>query len=134
MSLTEGRNTTEVANDGKTLVLPVAAGKKIFEGSLVVIDADGMAQPATKAENLKAVGRCETYVDNSDGNDGDVTVVVRRGVFIWDNDADNSVTAAHVLGDAYILDDCTVTSASTGSSKAGKVLGVTDDGVIVETR
>ena len=64
--------------------------------------------------------------------DGDITVKVARGVFVWDNDG--SVTAAHVLKDCYIVDDCTVTATSTGSSKAGKVIAVSDDGVAVETR
>jgi hypothetical protein len=53
-------------------------------------------------------------------------------VFVWDNDG--SVTAAHILKDCYIVDDCTVTATSTGSSKAGKVIAVSDDGVAVETR
>ena len=120
MALERGRKTPEVAEGGRFLVLPVAAGVKIYEGSLVVIGADGYAKAAAKGTGLTG------------GTDGDITVRVARGVFVWDNDG--SVTAAHILKDCYIVDDCTVTATSTGSSKAGKVIAVSDDGVAVETR
>lgn len=134
MALTSARNTTEI-EDCRRLVLPVAAGTKIFDGCLVVIGTDGYAQPATKAENLKAVGRAEEFVDNTNGADGAVTIEVRRGVFLWDNDPTtaNQITDAHVLGNCYIVDDSTVTSLATGSSVAGKVVGIYDEGIAVET-
>ena len=132
MALERGRKTPEVAEGGRFLVLPVAAGVKIYEGSLVAIGADGYAKPAAKGTGLTAAGRAERFADNTGGADGDITVKVARGVFVWDNDG--SVTAAHVLKDCYIVDDCTVTATSTGSSKAGKVIAVSDDGVAVETR
>nr|DAP14048.1 MAG TPA: hypothetical protein [Caudoviricetes sp.] len=132
--LTSARNTASIAR-GRILSLPVAAGREIFEGSLVVLDANGYAQPAEKEESLTAAGRAETYADNSKGEAGDITVRVLRGAFVWDNDptAANKVTQAHVMKPCYILDDCTVTALATGSSQAGKVLGVTDEGVVVET-
>ena len=115
MALERGRKTPEVAEGGRFLVLPVAAGVKIYEGSLVVIGADGYAKAAAKGTSLTAAGRAERFADNTGGADGDITVKVARGVFVWDN-------------------DCTVTATSTGSSKAGKVIAVSDDGVAVETR
>ena len=135
MSLAEGRNTPQLAEGGKVLVLPVAAGTVIYEGSLIVLDANGYAKPGTKAVDLTAAGRAEEFVDNSGGTAGAVKVKVKRGVFIWDNTsvAANKIKDEHVLKDCYILDDCTVTALATGSSKAGKVIAVTDDGVAVET-
>ena len=44
MALERGRKTPEVAEGGRFLVLPVAAGVKIYEGSLVAIGADGYAK------------------------------------------------------------------------------------------
>lgn len=133
--LTAGRNTPELAEGGKVIVLPVAANAVIFDGSLVALDAEGNAQAAAQAAGLTAAGRAEEYVDNTGGADGDKTVRVRRGVFVWDNTATaaNKVTAEHVLKDCYIEDDCTVTALADGSSKAGKVIAVTDDGIAVET-
>lgn len=134
--LTSGRNTVEVANMAQTLVLPVAAATKIYEGSLVVLDASGYAKPAEKAEDLTAVGRAEHLADNSNGSAGEATIEVKRGVFLWENDtnAESAVTIAEVMKPCYIKDDCTVTKAATGSSVAGKVVGVFEDGTVaVET-
>ncbi|CAH8248817.1 hypothetical protein WJ0W_006773 [Paenibacillus melissococcoides] len=50
MALSQGRNTTEFA-DGRTLVIPVKGGVKIFDGSFVAIDANGLAVPGAKATN-----------------------------------------------------------------------------------
>lgn len=135
MALTAGRNTPELAEGGRIVVLPVAAGAVIYDGGLVVLDASGNAKAATKAEGLTAAGRSEEYVDNTSGAAGAQTVKVRRGVFVWDNTttAANKVKPEHVLKDCYIVDDCTVSASATGSSRAGKVIAVTDDGIAVET-
>lgn len=134
MALTSGRNTPEVAKS-KLLILPVAAAKVIYEGALVAINASGYAQPAAKAADLVAAGRAEERVDNSAGANGDKQVMVRRGVFVWDNSATaaSQVKDTDCLKECYIEDDCTVTMASTGTSPAGVVIGVTDEGVEVET-
>ena len=130
-----GRNTAELAEGGKILILPVVAGVVIQDGSLVVLDANGNAKAATKAEGLTAVGRAEEYADNTGGIAGAVTVKVRRGVFVWDNTSvtANKVKPEHVMKDCYIVDDCTVSSVATGSSRAGKVISVLDEGIAVET-
>lgn len=134
-ALTAGRNTPELAEGGKIIVLPVAAGAVIFDGSLVVLDASGNAKAAVKAEGLTAAGRAEEYVDNTGGAAGAKTIKVKRGVFVWDNTtvAANKIKNEHVLKDCYIVDDCTVSALATGSSRAGKVIAVTDDGIAVET-
>lgn len=132
MALTGGRNTPYRIAD--KISLPVAAGKKIFEGSIVVVNIGGYAEPATKSDSLKTAGRAETFIDNMEGTDGDADVLVKRGCFLFNNSSTAAVTQAHVLGDCYIEDDETVTSASTETSKAGKVLAVDSDGVWVEIR
>ena len=134
MALTSGRNTTEVAKS-RLLILPVAAGRVIYEGALVAINASGYAQPAEKAADLVAAGRAEERVDNSGGGDGDKQIMIRRGVFVWENSATaaNQVKETDCLKACYIEDDCTVTMASAGSSPAGVVIGVSDEGVEVET-
>lgn len=135
MALTAGRNTPELAQGGKIVVLPVAAGAIIFDGSMVALDASGYAKAAVKAASLTTAGRAEEYVDNSGGAAGDKSIKVRRGVFVWENTSTvaNKVKPEHVLKDCYIEDDCTVSSLATGSSRAGKVIAVTDDGIAVET-
>lgn len=134
MSLSFGRNTVEI-RDGRTLVLPVKANTKIYEGSLVVIDSTGYAVPGKKAEGLLAAGRAEEFVDNTGagGTNGAKTVKVRRGAFKWSNDSVNPVTTQDILKNCYVLDDETVTVLATGASLAGKVIGISDSQVIVET-
>lgn len=132
MALASGRNTVEIS-DGKTLILPVKANTKIYEGGIVMIDA-GFAVQGKTAADLITAGRAEEFVDNTGagGVNGAKTIKVRRGVFKYNNDTTDPVTEADILKECYVLDDETVTMLSTGTSKAGKVLGLDNDQVIVE--
>lgn len=129
MAVTSGRNTVEI-RDGKTLILPVKAKTKIFEGSMVAIGTDGYAIPAKKAENLLIAGRAEEFVE---AGETDATIRVRRGCFKWANHTSGTVTAKDILKTCYVVDAETVTTTPTGSSIAGKIISVDDDGVVVET-
>ena len=130
-ALASDRNTP--SREGDIITVPVKKGAVIHAGSLVA-SAAGIASAPTKAASLVALGRAEESVTGG-AADGDVTVRVRRGVFAWGNSAGGGALANTDIGaDAYIADDQTVTKTDTGSSKAGKVLGVDSDGVWVETR
>ena len=133
MALTAGRNTVEI-QDGKTLILPVKANTKIYEGSLVAVDSTGYAVPGKKVEGLLVAGRAEEFVDNTGvGNGNGVkSVRVTRGVFKLNNDVTNPITATDLLKDCYILDDETVTMLTVGTSVAGKVLRLDNGEVVVE--
>lgn len=135
MALTAGRNTTEVV-DGKYLILPVKANTRIYEGSLVAIDSTGYAIPGKKEENLLVAGRAEEFVDNtgSGNSNGAKKIKVKRGVFKWNNDSTNAVTEQDILKTCYILDDSTVTTLSTATSIAGKVIGIENNQVLVEMK
>lgn len=131
--LTTQRDTNEIAGGATSIVLPVKGKTTIYQGSIVVIDADGYAIPGKKAASLKAAGRAEETIENT-GSDGDAVVRVKRGVFVFDNSgtAANKVGIADVLGPCYIEDDQTVTKVATGASVAGLVVRVDDEGVAVE--
>jgi hypothetical protein len=133
MALTKDRNTPMMAEGAKVLVLPAGAGKKIYAGALVAVNA-GYAEPASTATGLIAAGRAEESVDNTNGAAGAVSVRVRRGVFKYKNKSDDAVTQAEVLTDCYIVDDETVakTNGTNTRSKAGRVIAVDSDGVWVE--
>lgn len=133
MPLTQGRNTPE--RTGEILQLPVKGSTKIYEGSLVALDA-GYAKPGVEAADIIPAGRAEEFVDNSSGLDGDVTIRVRRGCFKFSNDTTDPVTLTHVLGDCYIVDDETVSSSSNTDARsiAGKVIAIENDGVWVEIK
>ena len=131
--LTAPRDTSEIAGGATSIVLPVKGATTIFQGSIVVIDADGYAIPGKKAASLKAAGRAEETVENT-GSDGELVIRVTRGVFVYANTstAANKVGAGHVLKPCYIQDDQTVTALATGASVAGLVIRVDDNGVAVE--
>ena len=116
---------------GNDIVIPVAEGESITAGHLVAISAAGYASEASKAENLIIAGCAMKPVDNTGGEDGAVAVQVRRGSFVWNNDG--SIKATDVMKMCYVSDAQTVTITATGSSKAGVILGIEGDGVIVET-
>lgn len=116
---------------GMNVVIPVAEKTIINDGNLVAVNSDGYAIQAEKKTGLKVAGCAMKYADNSTGENGEIYVQVRRGAFTWDNDG--SIKETDILKDCYIADGQTVTITASGSSKAGIILGIEPDGVIVET-
>ena len=117
--------------DGGLIALPVAAGKTIYAGALVVATAAGFAAPGSTALNLAYMGRAEEQVSNADGADGDQTVRVRRGlVFRWANSGADPVDQSGVGKPCYIVDDETVSATDGGGaqSAAGTVIEIDEDG------
>jgi len=131
MALNKDRNTP--VRDGANINHPVAAAKKIYGGSLVVLNATGYAEPGSTATTLTAAGRAESQVDNSAGANGALTITVRRGIFRFANHSD-AVTRTEIGKSCYIVDDQTVAKTDgTGTrSVAGKVIDLDSSGVWVE--
>lgn len=133
-ALSNARNT--LSKDGLTRAgFPVGAGKKIYRGSLVVID-DGYAEPGNVDTGLLTVGMAEETVDNTAGAAGDLNVNVRPGVQRWGNSAGGDLIAQADVGKiCYVVDDQTValTSATNTRSIAGTIHAVDASGVWVFT-
>jgi hypothetical protein len=132
MALSADRNTP--LKDGEEIGVPVAAGAKIYGGGIVVANATGYAAPGSTATTLTYLGRAEEQVDNTNGNDGDKTVRVRRlKAFKFENSDADPVTQASLGKPCYIEDDETVAATNGGSTRsaAGTVVGIDDDGVWV---
>lgn len=130
-ALTRDRNTQ--MQDASLLSVPLAAGVVIHAGGLTVANAQGWAAPGSTATALIYLGRAEEAADNTGGANGAKRVPVRRlRAFKWTNDG--SVTQAHLMGLAYIVDDQTVASSDGGGtrSEAGRIVGIDPDGVWVE--
>jgi hypothetical protein len=134
MALTKDRNTP--VRDGVNITHPVAAAKKIYAGSLVVLNATGYAEPGSTATTLTAAGRAEAQVDNSGGADGAETITVKRGLFRFANAGADAVTRTEIGESCYIVDDQTVAKTDgTGTrSEAGKVIDIDSAGVWVEIK
>ena len=119
--------------EGPVASYPVKANTTIHGGSLVQLDATGVAIPAVKAANQVTVGRAERPAAGGSA-DGDVEVEVRVGVFRWDNLAGDQLTKAEIGDTCYVEDDQTVRKTQTGNgTKAGRVMAVDDVGVWVAT-
>ena len=116
---------------GNTILrVAVAAGTKICEGDIVVLNAQGYAVKADKAENLVAAGAAEENVDNTAGEDGAAHVKVQRGVFVLKNVGE--IKETDLLKTCYFAGPDSVTLTASGSSAAGKVYAVDDETVAVE--
>lgn len=87
------------------------------------------AVEASKAEGLNVAGCAMRYTEN-EGAAGEEMVSVRRGAFVWNNDG--TIENTDILKECYVSDAQTVTITAEGSSKAGVILAVEDDGVTVE--
>lgn len=120
-ALTSARNTPEMADFGRMQVYPVEANTVIYLGAMVALNANGNAVPASSAAGLRIVGRAERVfngipgqnADNTGGAAGAISIVARRGVFMY-ADNDNSIAQPQVGTLAFAVDDNSV-SASDGS-------------------
>lgn len=112
------------------IIIPVAAKTVLTENTIVAVNADGYAVSGTKAEGLIAAGRVERLADNGAGAAGDISVEVRRGTFVWDNDG--TIKSTDVLKECYIAGSTSVTITAEGASPAGIILAVDEDGVTVD--
>ena len=108
------------------------ASTTIQQGSIVQLDANGLAIPASKAANQLTAGMALDHAES--GATGDTFVTVRSGVFRWDILAGDPVTRADIGKDVYIEDDQTIRRQSNANStKAGRLLGVDAQGAWVAT-
>lgn len=123
-----------------TVSLPGAASTKFYQGGMACADTSTgtVKNGAASNANLLRIGKFVETVDNS-GSTATCQVTVElehEVVATWYDNATgaNAVAAANLFSDVYILDDHTVTTASSGNSKAGRVWAVDSNfGVLVES-
>jgi hypothetical protein len=146
-ALSNSRNTPEMADGGRMRVLPVAADTTVYLGSMVALDASGNAVPAsattTTANALRIVGRAERVENgipganatNNPGAAGAISIVARKGVFMFDQDG--SIAAAQVGTVCFAIDDHTVTAADRAGgagvqqyAAAGQVVAIDPSGQV----
>lgn len=109
------------------MVYPVEANTTVYLGSIIALNANGNAAPASSVANLKVIGRAEMVNNGIPGQDavnnpgaaGAISIVARRGVFMYAvNDA--SIGAAQVGQMAFAVDDNSV-SLNDGSAATAAV-------------
>ena len=109
----------------RMLNIPVKGGAELTEATMAAINSDGYAVEATASAGLLIAGCVQRYCDNRNGADGEQTVSVKRGTFVWENDG--TIKETDILKKCYIKDEKTVTITADGSSVAGTILEVDDD-------
>ena len=114
----------------RMLNIPVKGGAELTEATMAAINGDGYAAPAAASAGLKVAGCVQRYCDNRNGADGEQAVSVKRGTFVWGNDG--TIKETDILKPCYVKDERTVTITAEGSSMAGIILEVADDGVTVD--
>ncbi len=114
----------------RLLNIPVKAGEELVEATMVVINAEGYAETATASAGVTAAGCVQRYCDNRNGENGEQTVTVKCGTFVWENDG--TIKETDILKPCYIKDKVTVTRTADGTSLAGIILAVEPDGVTVD--
>jgi hypothetical protein len=115
------------------VTLGLAAATTIQAGELVARNSAGNVVPAADTAGLRVIGRAEADANNASGSAGDVTVLIKRGVFRYDNGT-AALTAAHVNRPCFIENSTKVQSAAgTNSIVAGLVIEVDSVGVWVDT-
>ncbi len=131
-ALTSSRNTPEMADFGRMQVYPVEANTTVYLGSMVALNANGNAVPASSAPGLRIVGRAERLYNGLPGQDavntssamipgtnqpagaaGAISMVCRRGVFMYAVN-DGSIAQAQVGMLCFAVDDNSV-SLSDGA-------------------
>ena len=129
-ALTQARNTAElhVGAIHYNFEREVASDNTVYAGGIAAQNSSGKAVPASDTANLVVLGRAEATV-GAGGN-----LVIRTGVFLFDNGTSSEeLTAADIGTAAYIVDDHTVGKiGGTNHIPAGIVIDVTADGVAVE--
>lgn len=127
------RNTWR--KDGLLIPFKVAGAVKIYGGHMVAINEDGYAIPGDKGtatDALAIIGVSDEFVDNTDGTDGAVEILVRRGAgFCLANSAAKSVVQAQIGQRCQVEDSVTVCTDATVNRTAGTVMEVSPDGVWV---
>ena len=131
MPLTKDRSTP--TRNGGRRAFPVKANTTIFAGALVALNA-GLAVPASATAGLVVVGRAEGAASTAGAGDGAATITTARGVFAFENQANDLVARTDIGQSCYVVDDCTVAKTDNNGARpvAGRVFDVDDAGVWVE--
>jgi hypothetical protein len=130
---TDGRNTKRRGRG--VIVVPVAANTLVQVGLIACVNAAGYAVEGSTANNLIYLGCFDDTANNNAGAAGDMEVTVRTNeVFLFENSTTDPVTQANFGDVCFIEDNQTVAATDGGAtrSKAGRVVGISNEGVWVE--
>lgn len=130
---TDGRNTKR--RERGLIVVPVAANTLVQVGLIACVNANGHAVEGSTATDLIYLGCFDDTANNITGAAGDLEVSIRTNeAYLFENSSADPIGQENLGTVCYIEDNQTV-AASDGAgtrSKAGRVVGITNEGVWVE--
>jgi len=109
--------------EGVILGLPVAGSTKIYGGSLVAVNADGYAVPASDTAGLKFKGIARAQVDNSSGGNGDLNVEVWTGQ-VFELTVYSTLAQTDLGRPVFVKDDGQVDLKGAAWIKVGRIAEV----------
>jgi hypothetical protein len=128
MALTAGRNTA-IKQRGREINLKLKASTTIYIGSMVAVDTNGLAVPASNTASYLVIGRADGDTVTSAAS-GDYFIRVNKGVHKWANSSGAPVVQATVGKNCLVEDDQTVTITASNNVVAGVVDSIDADGGI----
>jgi hypothetical protein len=135
VAATKDRDTQETGSRSRGFGM--AAGARIFAGTMVGLNAAGTAQPmGLLAATPKCAGVALAAFDNTGGAANAVTAEVHRGIVAGpfaNSSAGDLIAATDIDADCFAVDDQTVAKTNGTSTRAvaGKVHQVDSRGVWV---
>lgn len=106
---------------------PMEAGEKIYEGAVVGLNSNGYARSLNAGDQF--VGFADRFVNNENGSDGELFVIVKeRGKIVLDLDGFSLTDVGKKL---YATDDNTFTLEEKGNSYIGIISRVIGSEVLV---
>ena len=117
-------DTNRKLRDGDLQALPVKGSTRIYKGGLSCTDTNGLLVPGADAAGYKYQGPAIEPGDNTDGSDGDLTVVVDIESLVQAHGT--GFTQADIGKEVFIVDDDTVALVTTHSVYAGRIAEVYD--------
>lgn len=116
-----------------TAGIQVLNAVKIWAGAMVSVTTAGYATNAAATSTLRTIGVAQVTRDNTSGAAGDLSVIVRAGVWQFVNNG-TSIATKDIGSYAYVVDNQTVDLSSSSNTRpvAGIIRGVDADGVWVE--
>lgn len=122
MAVTANQIVKRQGRDGKLRDLGVAAAKRLFEGTLCFLDANGDATDVISTEVMKFVGIVREEADNTAGAAGAKRVEVwSDGTFELPFNA-ATLVAADVNKTAYAIDNFNLSETAVDQPEVGKIV------------
>ena len=124
-ALSANRVNTVHKIDARDVVIVIKNGVTVYEGSLVCVDANGVALPATSGTaSLRFAGVCIRSDGAGNAGGTNVCVVRRRGSYVF---AKASAAATDLFLLAWASTDQDVVSAAPGNAYiVGRIIRIVD--------